>query len=428
MIRRMLFVAAATACVPVDAADWPRLRGPDGLGYAEGPEVPTRFGEDQNLLWKTALPGAGSSSPVVSGDRVFVTCYTGEGGGAGLTRQVLAIELATGRVMWRRDVAAEQPDDPYQGFLTQHGYASNTPATDGERLYVMFGKGGVLAYDLDGNRLWRVDVGQQSNEREWGSAASLSLHRDMVIVNSSEESQSIRALDTATGKQRWKVESDRLKLCYNTPTLGQAADGRVELIVPTPGEVWSLNPNTGEFRWRAAIPLDRNVSPSAVVAGGVAYLYGGRPGWAVAVRLGGAGDVTDTHVLWTARDSSYVATPLLHRGLLFWASDRGMAFCVDAASGETLTRRRLKTRTSGRPFYASGVLSGERIIVPSRYDGIFVFSAERDFETLAVNRFDRDDSQFNATPAIVDGKLLIRSDKFLYCVARTPPVDAAAAN
>ncbi|MEM6799089.1 MAG: PQQ-binding-like beta-propeller repeat protein [Planctomycetota bacterium] len=397
-------------------AEWPRFRGPAGLGVGKGQAAPLTWSDSQNLRWKTPLPGAGSSSPVVWGGKVFVTCYSGRG--SDLARQVVCVSRETGEVLWQRDVANTRQEDAYRGFITEHGYASNTPVTDGEQVFVFLGKSGVVAYSMDGDEQWRVDVGDESSNREWGSAASLTLYGDKLIVNSCEESQSIRALDKATGAEAWKVESGRLELCYNTPTLAKDATGRDELIVPTPGEVWSLNPDNGKLRWYATLPLGSNVSPSAVVEDGVAYLYGGRnPAGAMAVRLGGRGDVTDTHVLWTSRDSSYVATPVLYDGHLYWASDRGQAYCVDAATGETVYRERLPVQMRGRPFYASPVLSGDRFIVPSRYDGIFVFSASTDFKQLAVNRFDGDDSQFNATPALVDGDLLLRSDSYLYCVA-----------
>lgn len=411
LLSATLFLAAAQC----EAENWPRFRGPEGLGYAADPAPPLTWSDTENLRWKTKLPGAGSSSPIVWGDRIFLTSYSGEG--ASLARQVLAVSKSSGKILWEKAIANESSEDPYRGFITEHGYASNTPVTDGERLYVFLGKSGVLAYDLEGEELWRVDVGQESSNREWGSAASLVLYKNLLIVNASEESQSIRALDKASGDEVWKVESSRLELCYNTPTLAQDESGRDELIVPTPNEVWSLNPMTGKLRWYAATPLDGNVTPSAVVEKGVAYLYGGRPGAAIAVRLGGRGDVTDSHVLWQVRDSSYVATPLLHDGHLYWASDRGQAFCVNAETGETVYRQRLPVQSGGRPFYASPVLVGDRLIVPSRYDGVFVFAASPDFQQVAVNRFASDDSQFNATPAVVDGEILLRSDAYLYCVS-----------
>ncbi len=411
----LMATVAMLLATTVDGAEWPRFRGPDALGRGIGAQAPLSWSESENLLWKTKLPGAGSSCPIVWGDRIFLTCYTGDE--KSLQRRVICVHRATGKIRWEEAVENERSEDPYNGFLTEHGYATNTPVTDGEQLFVFLGKSGVLAYSMDGKEQWRVDVGAESGSRRWGSGASLLLYNDLLIVNASEESQSIYALDKATGEERWKVESSRLELCYNTPTLAKSPNGSDELIVPTPEELWSLNPETGKLRWYATIPLGSNISPSALVEDGIVYIYGGRrPGGAVAVRMGGKGDVTDTHIVWTSRDSSYVATPLLHDGRLFWASDRGQAFCVDAATGKTLYRERLDLRSGGRPVYASPVLSGDRIIVPSRYDGVFVFSAGPEFKQLAVNKFDSDDSQFNATPALVDGELFLRSDKYLYCV------------
>ena len=132
----------------------------------------------------------------------------------------LRIDREDGKVIWRRKVKAEMPEDPFAGMgIPEHGYASNTPATDGERVYAFFGKTGVLAFDLDGNQLWHVNVGKESSNRRWGSSASLILYKDMVIVNASEESQSIRALDKLTGKEIWKAEASSLELAYGTPLL-----------------------------------------------------------------------------------------------------------------------------------------------------------------------------------------------------------------
>jgi hypothetical protein len=187
--------------------------------------VPTTWSTTKNLQWKTALPGCGSSSPIVCGERVFVTSYSGYGDGSAdgsldkLQRHLLCLERQTGKILWDKAVAAERPEDSYNGYLTEHGYASSTPVTDGERVYAFFGKSGVLAFDFTGKQLWRVNVGKQSSNRRWGSGASPLLYKNMVIVNAAEESRSIRALDTLTGKEAWKVESECLELCFSTPAV-----------------------------------------------------------------------------------------------------------------------------------------------------------------------------------------------------------------
>ncbi|HEX6985436.1 MAG TPA: PQQ-binding-like beta-propeller repeat protein, partial [Planctomycetaceae bacterium] len=200
------FAAAASSLLPAVAADWPRFRGPNGSAVSADTDLPVTWSDAENVAWKAALPGPGASSPVVSNGRVFVTCYSGygvdrsnPGDPKDLQRHLVCLDPRDGRVLWDRTVPAVQPEDRYEGMLTEHGYASATPAADGERVYVFFGKSGVLAFDFDGNRLWQTSVGTGSAMMGWGSGTSLLLYKDLVIVNANAESESIVALDKATG-------------------------------------------------------------------------------------------------------------------------------------------------------------------------------------------------------------------------------------
>jgi outer membrane protein assembly factor BamB len=424
VVAAILLTTAAAS-----AADWPRFRGPGGLGLGES-AVPLEWSDEQNLLWKAPLPGPGSSSPVIHGDDVFVTCYSGYGvpadrGGepAKLARHLLCIDRQTGAEKWRRDVPGALPEDAYEGFLTEHGYASSTPVVDADAVYAFFGKSGVIAFDRAGKELWRVAVGKESSNRRWGSAASLIRHGDLVIVNAAEESQSIRGLDRRTGREVWKAEAAALELAYGTPAIARLADGREDIVVAVPSEVWGLDPATGKIRWYASHALTGNISPSVIVDGDVVYVFGGfRSAGSLAVRAGGSGDVTKSHVLWTSKASSYVATPLLHDGHLYWIDDRGQAFCSSAATGEQVYRSRVAEITGGgRPVYASPVLSDGRLIVATRWGGTLVLPAKPDYAVLACNRFAGDESDFSGTPAIADGRLYLRSGRFLYCVGAARP-------
>jgi len=422
MIRTRLLLVTALLGTAASAADWPRFRGPNGAGVG-GSAVPLEWSAEKNLRWRTPLPGPGSSSPIVQGDRVFVTCYSGYGTAAGgepaqLVRRLVCLDRATGKPLWQREVAAALPDDRYEGFLTEHGYASSTPATDGDAVYAFFGKSGVIAYDLDGGELWRAAVGMESGNRRWGSAASVVVKGELVIVNAAEESKSLIALDRKTGREVWKSEAAALELAYGTPCFVTLPDGAEELVIAVPEEVWGLNPATGKIRWFATHALTGNVSPSVVVAGDVVHVFGGfRSAGSLAVKAGGRGDVTKTNVLWTSRTSSYVATPLLHEGHLYWIDDRGQAHCSNAQTGEQVYRSRVAEITSGgRPVYASPVVSDGRLIVVTRWNGALVLPAEPRFEVLACNTFAGDDSDFSGTPAIADGCLYLRSGRFLYCV------------
>jgi outer membrane protein assembly factor BamB len=378
-----ILVATATSA----AADWNRFRGSDGSGISSDTKVPVMWSESEHLKWKRDLPGRGSSSPIVVGGRVYVTCYSGSGmgdsdGGQGkdLQRHLLCLDGGSGQIVWSKTVAAELPEDPFRGYLTEHGYASNTPTSDGQRVYAFFGKSGVLAFDLDGNQLWRVGVGKESSNRQWGSGASPILYKDLLIVNAAEESQSIRALDKRTGREVWKAEGAVLELAYGTPALVDVGDGRQELVLGLPNEVWGLNPDTGKLKWHAATSLAGNICPSIVHQDGIVYAFGGyRSVGSIAIRAGGKGDVTQSHVVWSSSVTSYVATPLLHDGHLYWVDDRGLAYCLDAKTGTEVYRERLPAVIAGgKPVYASPVLAGGNLYVVSRWRGTYVLAAKPD--------------------------------------------------
>ncbi len=412
-------VAAAVLWIATvgSAADWPRFRGPDGDGKTTE-SVPTEWSATKNVAWKVDLKGSGSSSPIVVGDRVYVTSYTGSPDE--LVRHLACFEKTTGKAVWVKDVPAEAAEDPDRGFIGEHGYATSTPVSDGNHVFCFFGKSGVYAFGLDGEILWRTPVGTESSNRRWGSAASLVLHGDTVIVNASEESQSIRALEKSTGKEVWKAEASSLELVYNTPLLVTPKEGKPELVVSVPQEVWSFDPDTGKLKWYAETDIGGNVSPSVVTDGEVVYTLGGRPAASAAVRLGGEGDVTDSHVVWNGRLSSYVPSPVLHEGRLYWVDDSGTAHCVNAADGEVVYRERLDgggggRSRGGRGFYASILLAGDRILATSRKNGCYVYKVGPEFELLGRNDLG-DDSDFNASPAVSDGRLYLRSNETLYCI------------
>ncbi len=417
VLLTVLSLSLTTECV--DAGDWPRFRGPNGDGIStEGP-IPAKWDAEKNLKWTADLPGKGSSSPIVLGDRVFVTCYSGYGEGAGgdaaqLARHLVCVDKTSGKILWTKTVRNSVDEDRYQGFITEHGYASGTPVSDGKNVYAFFGKSGVYAYDLAGNELWNVSVGTSSSNRRWGSAASLIVHGDSLIVNASEESRSIIALDRKTGKENWKTEADLLELAYGTPSLVKSGD-RELLVLAVPQEVWALNPANGKLAWYCETQLPGNISPSVNSANGMIYVSGGYPATgSLGIKADGKGDITSS-IAWKSRDASYVATPLLHEGHLYWIDDKGVAFCTDAESGKTVYRERL-VGGGGRPVYASPVLCDGKLFVPSRWEGVFVLDAKPEFQLLAQNRFADDDSDFNGTPAISDKQMFLRSDKALYCI------------
>jgi outer membrane protein assembly factor BamB len=329
-----------------------------------------------------------------------------------LTRHLLAVNQADGKILWDKTVPAAQPEQGYEGFIGLHGYASSTPATDGHAVYVFFGRSGVVAFSMSGEEMWRADVGAKTHG--WGSAASPVLWKDLVIVNASIESQSLVAFDKAGGKQAWRVEG--IRDSWSTPALVDLPGGRQELVVSLHSKVLGLNPATGEKLWEC-VGVKDYVCPAVVSHEGIVYITAGRKGLTLAIRAGGKGDVTGTHVLWELGETPKVATPLYREGRLYWISNAGVATCVDAKTGKTVYKERLPLKGRGDKVYASPVLAGDKIIVPTREDGVVVLGEGPVFNEVSRNRLD-DPSIFNATPAVAGNRLFLRSDRFLYCIGK----------
>jgi outer membrane protein assembly factor BamB len=414
-------VIALLSSLSLAASDWPRFRGPDGSGTSAETGLPLRWGDEEGLLWKTELPGAGSSSPIVSAKKVFVTCYSGYGarGERGseedLRRHVVAIDEASGKILWDRALEAKLPEEDYgPPGLTSHGYSSSTPVTDGERVYAFFGKSGVVAYDFEGKELWRAAVAADPRTHRFGTGSSPILVGGVLIVPASVECEAIVAFDKITGKELWRAPAEGYGGWWGTP-VAVGAGGEKEVLVSVPDEIWSLNPENGKLRWYAQAIRDRAICPSLVASGGVAYAIGGRENGAVAVKIGGQGDVTASNVVWSKRVGSYVTSPVFHDGHLYWVTDRGIVHCVKAASGDNAYEpQRLGEGRVG--VYASPVVADGKLYVVTRGSGTYVLEPKPEFKVLAHNVFASDESDFNASPAVSDGCLLLRSDRFLYRV------------
>jgi outer membrane protein assembly factor BamB len=425
-------VAACMVCLNAACAladDWPRFRGPDGLALSPDKDLPVTWSDTDGIAWKVELPGPGSSSPIVAGDRVFVTCYSGygvdrsnPGDQAKLTRDLVCIHLTQGRVLWQKSVPAALPEDRYGGMLADHGYASHTAATDGQRVYVFFGKSGVLAFDLEGNQLWQTNVGSNLAMMGFGSGTSLALYKNLVIVNANAESQAIIALDAATGHEVWKTDAKGYAGSWSTPVVVKAG-GKDELVVNMPDEIWGLDPKDGGLLWYSTA-LGGASNTTVVAQDGVVYALAGGPrgSGAVAIRAGGHDDVTTSGLVWKKTVGSYVPSPVILGEYLYWVDDKGIAYCLRADSGEQVYRQRLPgvggggRRGMSSAVYSSVVAADGKLYAVTRHNGAFVLAQGPKFEVLAHNELESDTSDFNASPAVVRGRLLLRSDRALYCV------------
>ena len=225
--------------------DWPGFRGPGGMGISSATGLPQNWSMDENVKWKKELPGAGSSSPIVFGDHIYLTCYSGylvpgesQGSLDNLKRHLVCLERNDGKILWDRTVKAELPEEDQ---IRDHWYAANTPAADSERVYTFFGKSGVFAYDHAGKQLWHAHVG--SNTHGWGTSASPVLYRDLVFINASVESESLVALDRKTGQEKWRAHG--ITEAWNTPVIVKTESGGDELVVATHGKVLGFAPYSG---------------------------------------------------------------------------------------------------------------------------------------------------------------------------------------
>jgi hypothetical protein len=419
----VLAFALAAGRLSSSAEDWPQFRGVNGSGVSRDQGTPSTWSDTENVLWKADLPGPGSSSPITTGPYVLVTCFSGYGRDRAqpgeidkLERHLFCFDRQSGNRLWKHTVPAKQPEDPFRGFIAEHGYASSTPVTDGERVYVFFGKSGVQALDLAGKPLWQAEVGSGSAVNGWGSAASLVLHRDLLIVNAQAESESIIGFDKRSGREVWRATAKGYKGTWSTPALLRAGD-RDELIVTVPGEVWGLDPADGRLWWYCEAG-SQNAIPSAVTREGVAYVISGDPGGpgaALAIRGGGRNDVTKTQVAWKKDTGSYVPSPVLLGDRLLWVNERGLFRGLSAKDGAEIATERLPD--SGG-VYASVVASGDKLYAVTRRKGTFVLKSGDKLEQVAHNVLASDDSDFNASPAIHGGQLFLRSNRRLYCIGK----------
>jgi outer membrane protein assembly factor BamB len=396
------------------AEDWPQWRGPRGDGTSVESSVPTVWDGDsgQNILWKTPIIGSGYSSPVVSGDSIFLTaCDT-----TTTQRLLHCLDRQTGAIQWTREVIKA----PLEGMHKLNSHASGTPIADGENVYVTFfqiedhsgergepGEMVVSCYDFHGNQKWRVTVGAFSSIH--GYCTSPVLFNDLLIVNGDHDGESyLAALDKTSGDLVWKTPREHRTRSYVTPLL-RKIDGRMQAVMTGSKRVAGFDPQNGKRLWWIEGPTEQFVA-SMVYDNQSFYLTAGFPTYHVmSIRPGGKGDVSDSHVNWHVNDAKcYVPSPVVVNGLLFIADDRGIAHCFDTETGERVWRERL-----GRHFSASLITANGLVYFTTDDGETIVMRASRTPEIVSSNALG--ESVF-ASPAISGGKLYIRTVENLFCI------------
>lgn len=412
----------ATAC---QAADWPQFRGPAGNGIADGVSVPESWDESTNIAWKVDVPGEGWSAPIVVGQKVFLTTAVPADGDA-LSFEVHCYNLADGELVWKKVAKLAPPSEPTHRDNT---YASETPVTDGERVYAYFGMNGLFCYDLNGELVWKKDLGAFPMDNGWGTSSSPAIAGGKLFIQIDNEADShLVALNTSDGSQAWRVERPEEDSNWSTPLVWQNSE-RTELIVG--GDiVRSHDPATGEVFW--SMEIGGRSSATAAAIGDVLYIGsenrsrsrgGGTPGGLFAVRAGASGEIDFTQdeakqqgLLWAnVRGSIGIASPLVYQGQIYVPERRGGVLRVhDAATGEESYRTRLP---SGGVFWASPLGVNGRVHVIDEKGKTFFLAPGPDYKLLGDSSLS---GQFWSTPALVGDAMLIRSAENLYCVRGTP--------
>lgn len=398
----------AMVASPAEAARyWPRWRGPSGQGLAVGTGYPDRWSDTENVLWKTAVPGRGHSSPIVWADRVFVTTAYDDG-----RVSILAFRRSDGARLWE----TFGPDRTREYQHPKNSPASATPATDGARVYASFGSKGLLAVDVEGKTVWHRSLGTIGNYH--GTAGSPLLYKDRLILFQDHTGGSgggafVAAFDARTGRTLWRTER-RGRVGWSTPIAVQAGD-HDEIVVSSQQAVHAYDPDTGRELWTCG-GNTYEVIPTPVVGHGLVFCASGRAGPTLAIRPGGKGDVTNTHVAWQSpRGSPFVPSPLLLGDYLYLLNDMtSVATAFEAATGKLAWQGRLGQATR-EGFSASPVAADGKIFFTNDEGETFVVGSGATFDLQRVNRLN---ASVLASPALVDGKWYFRTDRELIAIGR----------
>ncbi len=381
---------------------WPHWRGPTGQGLAEGKGYPDTWSDKENVVWKVQVPGRGNSSPIVWGDRIFLTTARDDGNQI----SVLSYRRSDGKLLWESKIPGRKPARVYW----KNSHASGTPATDGKRVYASFGNQGLVAVDFQGKMIWQQNLGDIENYH--GSAGSPVLYQDRVFIYEDQRRGAfVAAFDKLTGKEIWKTER-KAGVGWGTPIVIRAGD-HDELIVSSQQRVTAYNPDSGKALWHCAGNL-AEVIPTPVVGQGLVFCVSGRAGPTLAIRPGGTGDVTETHLVWKqSKGASFVPSPLLYGDLLYQVNDMvSVATCYQAATGKVLWQGRLgEPKSEG--FSSSPVGVDGKVFFTNDAGETFVLKAGAKFELLQVNRLD---APTLASPALVDGRWYFRTDRQLMAI------------
>jgi outer membrane protein assembly factor BamB len=389
-------------------ANWPAWRGANGDGITTETELPLNWSRTEKVVWRTDLSEPGNSTPIVWGDRLFVTQTDSEKN----RRNLLCFDAGSGRLLWKSGVEVSVEERTHE----TNPHASASAVSDGERVICWFGSAGVVAYDLEGRQLWRTDLGPHTHR--FGYGGSPVLHGDHVFLNFGPGAREfVVALNKTTGKEIWRHESptpgqDDIYGTWSTPVV-VSWEGQTQLVSALRGELAGLDPSTGKAIWfTPSLGLQSKSSPA--VGEGVVVMTGDLESSELVVRLGGEGDVTDTHILWKRTPARRrVGSGIIHGGYFYSVQTSGIADCVKLETGEVVWDERLRGAGANNAVWSSPVLAGDRVYIMNQSGDVIVFRAAPKFELLATNSLG-ETSNSSVVPA--NGRIYLRTHKSLWCV------------
>lgn len=406
-------LAALTLTTAVAAENWPCWRGPDGQGRSAEKNLPLKWSATENLKWKVPLPAAGNSTPVIWGEKVFLTQATK----GGKVRSLLCLARADGKLLWQKDVAYAEQETTHN----TNPFCSASPVTDGERVVVSHGSAGMYCYDFSGQELWKADHGKL--EHIWGHASSPILYNDLAILWCGPgERQFLLAVNKKTGERIWehqepggnsgKVGSQDWLGTWSTPLIIKVA-GQDQLVFSVPYELKGFDPKSGKELWSAK-GLDKLVYTSPLYADGVIVSLGGASGQ-LSLKAGGSGDVTKESFRLTKGSHWRVGSGVIVGEHVYHMEGNGVPRCWELKSGKDIWQ--VAERPGAGDCWASMVYGDGRLYVTNQKGETLVFAANPKYELLEINRLDE---HTNASLAIAQGNLFIRTDKHLWCIGDKP--------
>jgi outer membrane protein assembly factor BamB len=397
-------VLAFAAFAQAGNEEWSGWRGPRRDGTSGESGFPVRWSATENVVWRIPVPGKGHSSPVVWGDRIFVTTCLEDSG----DRKLFCLDAKDGKVLWEKVVVST----PKEGKHKLNSFASATPVTDGKHVWVAFleePKFTIFCYDFDGNLTWKKSPGEFHSVH--GFCSSPLLYKDTIIFNGDQDAEAwIVALDQATGAERWRTDRPNRTRSYVPPVIFEAA-GRPQMVLSGSKCVASYDPDTGKQIWIIDGPTEQFVA-SMIYAEGVFFITGGFPQWHVlGIRPDGQGNVTQSHILWRDKGAdicSYVPSPVAWGANFFIVSDVGNATCFDAKTGKRMWKEKL-----GKHHSASPVAAGGFLYFPDDLGITHVVKAGPAFELVSKNELGE---ECYASPALSRGRIYLRTAKSLFCI------------